>query len=151
LCHIHVDRYDDQDVTNPGINKSNERWIVLDSDLISNRQGQVTETCNSTGHSILICTHIELPSYLTEEESKELTAKLEILHEILDKEVRITNTFLSFFFFFFCSLAFCRFHLSYDYLILYIFSKLNVVDRLQNVDTIRRLKITKEDKKKKKF
>ena len=66
-----------------------ERWIVLDSELVLNDQGQVTDTCNSTGHSILIRSYIELPSDLTEEESKELTEKLEILREILDKEVYI--------------------------------------------------------------
>jgi hypothetical protein len=54
-----------------------------------NRQGQVARTCHPTGHSILIRTYIELPSDLTEEESKELTEKLEILHDILDKEVNI--------------------------------------------------------------
>lgn len=60
-----------------------------------NRQGQVARTCHPTGHSILIRTYIELPSDLTEEESKELTEKLEILHDILDKEVNIDRSFFS--------------------------------------------------------
>ena len=57
-----------------------------------NRQGQVARTCHPTGHSILIRTYIELPSDLTEEESKELSEKLEILHDILDKEVNTSRT-----------------------------------------------------------
>ena len=131
LCHVHVNRNDNQDIKN----NVNERWIVLDSELILNHQGQVTKTCNPTGHSILIRTYIELPFDLTEEESKELTEKLKILHEILDKKVNIRNAFYCSFIFF-CSLAFCRFHFSYGFLILYIFSMLNVDDRLQNADTI---------------
>ncbi|CAF2520380.1 unnamed protein product [Rotaria sp. Silwood2] len=50
--------------------------------------GQVARTCNPTKHSIFIRTYVELPSDLTEEESRELTEKLEILREILDKEGR---------------------------------------------------------------
>ncbi|CAF3579224.1 unnamed protein product [Rotaria sp. Silwood1] len=84
LCHIGLDRNDNQDITN--INDGNERWIILDSELILNRQGQVARTCNPTKHSILIRTYVELPSDLTEEESRDLTEKLEILREILDKE-----------------------------------------------------------------
>ncbi|CAF1268618.1 unnamed protein product [Rotaria sp. Silwood1] len=86
LCHIGLDRNDNQDITN--INDGNERWIILDSELILNRQGQVARTCNPTKHSILIRTYVELPSDLTEEESRDLTEKLEILREILDKEGR---------------------------------------------------------------
>jgi divalent metal cation (Fe/Co/Zn/Cd) transporter len=55
----------------------------------------VARTCHPTGHSILIRTYIELPSDLTEEESKELTEKLEILHDILDKDVNIFINFFS--------------------------------------------------------
>ncbi|CAF0933777.1 unnamed protein product [Rotaria sordida] len=92
LCHIGLDRNDNQDIINmksdTNINVGNERWLILDSELILNRQGQVARTCNPTKHSILIRTYIELPSDLTEEESKELTEKLEILREILDKEGR---------------------------------------------------------------
>ncbi|CAF4032363.1 unnamed protein product, partial [Rotaria sp. Silwood2] len=84
LCHIGLNRNDNQDITN--INGVNERWIILDSELILNRQGQVARTCNPTKHSIFIRTYVELPSDLTEEESRELTEKLEILREILDKE-----------------------------------------------------------------
>ncbi|CAF4969747.1 unnamed protein product, partial [Rotaria sp. Silwood1] len=79
-----ADQYDEQ--LNTGLSGVNERWITLDAELILNRQGQVARTCHPTGHSILICTHIELPSDLTEEESKEIGEKLEILHDILDKE-----------------------------------------------------------------
>ncbi|CAF3441301.1 unnamed protein product [Rotaria sp. Silwood1] len=86
LCHLRLDQYDEQ--LNTGLSGVNERWITLDAELILNRQGQVARTCHPTGHSILICTHIELPSDLTEEESKEIGEKLEILHDILDKEGR---------------------------------------------------------------
>ena len=82
MCHIRLDQS-----TNIGLSSAHERWIVLDAELILNRQGQVARTCHPTGHSIFIRTYVELPSDLTEEESKELTEKLEILHEILDKEV----------------------------------------------------------------
>jgi len=79
----------DEDIINrkTNLNCFNERWISLDSELILNDQGQICQTCNPTGHSLLICTFIEFPSDLTEEESQELTEKLEILHEILDKKV----------------------------------------------------------------
>ncbi|CAF4288827.1 unnamed protein product, partial [Rotaria sp. Silwood2] len=86
LCHLRLDHYDEQ--LNAGLSGVYERWITLDAELILNRQGQVARTCHPTGHSILICTHVELPSDLTEEESKEISEKLEILHDILDKEGR---------------------------------------------------------------
>jgi hypothetical protein len=113
LCHIRLDRNDEQgeinSLLNTGLSGAHERWIILDAELILNRQGQVVQTCHPTGHSILIRTYIELPSDLTEEESKELTEKLEILHDILDKEVNIYRPFLLFFlFFFFYSLEFYR-------------------------------------------
>ncbi|CAF1500177.1 unnamed protein product [Rotaria magnacalcarata] len=92
LCHISLNRNDNLDIinikSNENIINGNERWINLDSESILNRQGQVTRTCNPTKHSLLIHTYVELPSDLTEEESKELTEKLEILREILDKEGR---------------------------------------------------------------
>jgi len=92
LCHIRLDRNDEHgeinSLLNTGLSGAHERWIILDAELILNRQGQVARTCHPTGHSILIRTYIELPSDLTEEESKELTEKLEILHDILDKEGR---------------------------------------------------------------
>jgi hypothetical protein len=94
----------DEDIINrkTNLNCFNERWISLDSELILNDQGQICQTCNPTGHSLLICTFIEFPSDLTEEESQELTEKLEILHEILDKKVyRIKRLF-----FFFCILLY---------------------------------------------
>ncbi|CAF1015627.1 unnamed protein product [Rotaria sordida] len=84
LCHLRLDHYDEQ--LNAGLSNVYERWITLDAELILNRQGQVARTCHPTGHSILICTHVELPSDLTEEESKEITEKIEILNDILDKE-----------------------------------------------------------------
>lgn len=93
LCHLRFDRSDEQQednhsIFNPdGTGAAYERWITLDAELISNRQRQVTRTCQPTGHSICLRTYVEFPSDLTEEESKELTEKLEILHEILDKEV----------------------------------------------------------------
>jgi len=114
LCHIKIDRNDDQKI----INNNNERWINLDSQLILNNQEQQSQSCHSTEHSILIRTYIEYPFDLTEEESKDLSEKLEILHEILDKKVNIS---IFSFFHIFCSLAFCRFHFSYDFLILYIY------------------------------
>ncbi|CAF0954204.1 unnamed protein product [Rotaria sordida] len=86
LCHLRLDHYDEQ--LNAGLSNVYERWITLDAELILNRQGQVARTCHPTGHSILICTHVELPSDLTEEESKEITEKIEILNDILDKEGR---------------------------------------------------------------
>jgi hypothetical protein len=68
---------------------------MLDAELILNRQGQIARTCNPTGHSLLVRTYVELPSDLTEEESRELTEKLEFLHEILDKEVKkISEAFI---------------------------------------------------------
>ncbi len=84
---------DDEDVFNAKTNENNvnERWIHLDSEVILNYQGQVSRTCNPTGHSLLIRTYIELPSDLTEEESRELTEKLELLHEIVNKKVNITK------------------------------------------------------------
>lgn len=97
LCHIRLDRNDEQGELNSlltsGSSSAHERWIVLDAELMLNRQGQVARTCHPTGHSILIRTFIEFPSDLTEEESKELTEKLEILHGILDKEVSIVTDF----------------------------------------------------------
>jgi len=89
LSHICLDRDDDEDVENIKTNV-NERWIILDSELILNDQGQVS---NPTGHSLLIHIYIEFPLDLTDEESRELTEKLEILHEILDKKVYITKYF----------------------------------------------------------
>ncbi|CAF1594086.1 unnamed protein product, partial [Adineta steineri] len=71
---------------NTDLSSAHERWISLDAELLLNRQGQVTRTCHPTGHSILIRTYVELPSDLTDEESKELSEKLEILYGILDKE-----------------------------------------------------------------
>ena len=68
--------------------EAEERWLTLDAELILNRQGQVTRTCQPTSHSILIRTHVELPSDLSEQESKELTEKLELLHQILDQQGR---------------------------------------------------------------
>ncbi len=91
LCHLRLDRNDEQMYTD--FSNSRERWITLDAELILNRQGQVARTCHPTGHSILIRTYIELPSDLTEEESKEITEKLEILHDILCKEVNIYRIF----------------------------------------------------------
>jgi hypothetical protein len=92
LCHIRLDRTDEHGENNSKLNTdangAYERWITLDAELITNQQGQVVRKCQPTGHSILIGTYVELPSDLTEEESKELTEKLEILHDILDKEVR---------------------------------------------------------------
>ncbi len=112
LCHIRLDRNDEHGELNSLLNTNSsatqERWIILDAELILNRQGQVARTCHPTGHSILIRTYVELPADLTEEESKELTEKLEILHDILDKEVNRSNIFFFFLFFFFCSLEFCR-------------------------------------------
>ena len=93
LCHIGLDRNNNENGINANINGGYDRWIILDSELILNRQGQVARTCNPTKHSLLIRTYVEYPSDLTEEESRELTEKLEILHEILDKEVSITNIF----------------------------------------------------------
>ncbi|CAF3806755.1 unnamed protein product [Adineta steineri] len=84
LYHIRLDRNDEQ--LNTDLSSAHERWITLDAELILNRQGQVTRTCHPTGHSILIRTYVELPSDLTDEESKELSEKLEILYGILDKE-----------------------------------------------------------------
>jgi hypothetical protein len=72
---------------------------MLDAELILNRQGQIARTCNPTGHSLLVRTYVELPSDLTEEESRELTEKLEFLHEILDKEVKKYPKRLLLFFF----------------------------------------------------
>ncbi|CAF1683870.1 unnamed protein product, partial [Adineta ricciae] len=86
LCHIHLDRNDEH--INTDFANAQDRWTTLDAELILNRQGQVTRTCHPTGHALLIRTYVELPSDLTEEESKELSEKLEILHEILDKEGR---------------------------------------------------------------
>ncbi|UJR23960.1 hypothetical protein I4U23_026927 [Adineta vaga] len=86
LHHIHLDRNDEQ--INADLSNAQDRWITLDAELILNRQGQVTRTCHPTGHALFIRTYVELPSDLTEEESKELSEKLEILHEILDKEGR---------------------------------------------------------------
>jgi hypothetical protein len=83
-----LDRHDEQGDSNIGLTGAYERWITLDAELILNRQGQVARTCHPTGHSILIRTYVELPSDLTEEESRELNEKLDILHDILDKEVR---------------------------------------------------------------
>ncbi len=102
LCYIHLNNNDDEDVfnTKTNLNNVNERWINLDSEVILNYQGQISQTCNPTGHSLLFCTYIELPSDLTEEESRELTEKLEFLHEILDKKVNITKD--SFLFLLFC-------------------------------------------------
>jgi hypothetical protein len=76
-------------------NGFNQRRIILDSELILNNQGQISRTCNPTGHSLLICTYIELPFDLTEEESKELAEKL----EILDKKVNKNFSFFSISFF----------------------------------------------------
>lgn len=91
LYHIRLDVNDEEDqrksILNPDGTGPYERWITLDSEAIPNRQGQVTRTCHPTGHSLLIRTYVELPSDLTEEESQELTEKLEILHNILGKEV----------------------------------------------------------------
>jgi hypothetical protein len=113
LCHIRLDRHDEHgeinSLLNTGLSGAHERWIILDAELMLNRQGQVARTCHPTAHSILIRTYIELPSDLTEEESKELTEKLEILHDILDKEVNIYRIFFLYIFFF-CSLEFCRSH-----------------------------------------
>jgi hypothetical protein len=84
-------------------NGFNQRRIILDSELILNNQGQISRTCNPTGHSLLICTYIELPFDLTEEESKELAEKL----EILDKKVNKNFSFFLFLFFLFpCVLSF---------------------------------------------
>ena len=85
LCHLRLDHNDEQLYAD--LSSARERWITLDAELILNRQGQVARTCHPTGHSILIRTYVELPSDLTEEESKEITEKLEILNDILDKEV----------------------------------------------------------------
>lgn len=85
-----MDHYDAQ--LNIGLSNAHERWITLDAELILNRQGQVARTCHPTGHLLLIRTYVELPSDLTEEESKEITEKLEILHDILDKEVNISTS-----------------------------------------------------------
>ncbi|CAF3469852.1 unnamed protein product [Rotaria socialis] len=87
LSHLRLDRYDNQ-LINTGLSSAHERWLTLDAELILNRQGQIARTCHPTGHSLLIRTYVELPSDLTEEESKEITEKLEILHDILDKENR---------------------------------------------------------------
>ncbi|CAF3469841.1 unnamed protein product [Rotaria socialis] len=87
LSHLRLDRYDNQ-LINTGLSSAHERWLTLDAELILNRQGQIARTCHPTGHSLLIRTYVELPSDLTEEESKEITEKLEILHDILDKEGR---------------------------------------------------------------
>jgi hypothetical protein len=91
LCHIHLDRKDDQYITNTKIDSGCKRWIILDSELILNCQGQVTGAYNTTRHSILIRNYVELSFDLTEEESSELTEKVEILLEILDKEVNIND------------------------------------------------------------
>ena len=106
LCHLPLDGKDDQIRTNrlsdSNRNVGNERWIILDSELILNQQGQVARTCHPTKHSILIRTYVELPAGLTEEESRELTERLEILREILDKEVKRTKHFYSFSWVVFC-------------------------------------------------
>lgn len=92
LCHITLNNNNNNDSINLKLDTKNnnitEQWINLDSELILNRQGQVARTCNPTKHSILIRTYIELPSDLTEEESKELAEKIEILRQILEKEVK---------------------------------------------------------------
>lgn len=97
LCQIRLDSNNDQDqaksILNPDGTGAFERWITLDSELIPHRQGQFNRTCHPTGHSLLIRTYVELPSDLTDEESKELTEKLEILHEILDKQVSFDASF----------------------------------------------------------
>jgi len=78
-----LDRKDDQYITNTKTESGFERWRILDSELILNCQGQVTGACNTTEHSILIRNYVELPFDLTE--------KVEILHEIVDKEVNIND------------------------------------------------------------
>lgn len=98
LCHLRLDCNDEQLYTD--LTSAHERWITLDAELILNRQGQVARTCHPTGHSILIRTYVELPSDLTEEESKEITEKLEILNDILDKEVNISQILLFFYVFY---------------------------------------------------
>ena len=80
LCLIKLDGREEEE--------DEERWLTLDAELILNRQGQVTRTCQPTSHSILIRIHVELPSDLSEQESKELTEKLELLHQILDQQGR---------------------------------------------------------------
>jgi len=85
-------------------NGFNQRRIILDSELILNNQGQISRTCNPKGHSLLICTYIELPSDLTEEESKELAEKLEILDKKVNKNFSFFSLFL--FFLFPCVLSF---------------------------------------------
>ncbi|CAF0769058.1 unnamed protein product, partial [Didymodactylos carnosus] len=65
---------------------ADERWIVLDGELVLSKNGQITGTCNPTEHRLLLRFFVELPADLTEEESKDLQQKLEYLNEILDKE-----------------------------------------------------------------
>ncbi len=76
--------------------KDFERWIILDSEFILNDKGKVCQTFNPTEHSLLIRTYMEFPSHLSDEESKQLNEKLQILHEILDQKVNITFIFYSF-------------------------------------------------------
>ncbi len=116
LCYIF---YDDKE----NENKFHERRIILDSELVLNKQGKICRTCKPTEHSLLICTYIQLPSNLPEEESKELTKKFEILHEILDKKVNIKEKISILSFFLSCSLeSFYRSHFFHD-----IFNDLHVL------------------------
>jgi len=81
-------RFDDPQFDNYSTNFV-ERWIDLDVDsTTTNRIERNFPSSNENSTKILIRTYVEFPSDLTEEESKELTEKLEILHEILDKEGR---------------------------------------------------------------
>lgn len=89
LYHMRLDRNDEQ--LNADLSTAHERWINLDAELILNRQGQVSRTCRPTGHALCIRTYVELPSDLTEEESKDLSEKLELLNQILDKEVSVSG------------------------------------------------------------
>lgn len=79
FCHLRLDGKNDQ------YENGDERWIDLQLEKNSQRSSQ------NLPHRIFLRTFIEFPSDLTEEESKELTEKLQILHEILDKEVSIKS------------------------------------------------------------